>query len=68
MLGWFVRLSLALASWVTALFVARDAVNFGVVNVFVAIFLLALGVGIVAFWPMIRDAGRTAYQAFFRRP
>ena len=35
MLGWFARLSLALASWVTAFFVARDAVNFGVVNVFV---------------------------------
>jgi hypothetical protein len=58
MLGWFVRLSLALASWVTALFVARDAVNFGIVNVFVAILLMALGVGFLAFWPMTRNACR----------
>jgi hypothetical protein len=68
MLGWFVRLSLALASWVTALFVARDAVNFGVVNVFVAILLLALGIGFLAFWPMMRDACQTFYRNLRRRP
>ncbi|MDR4307194.1 hypothetical protein IHQ68_11245 [Chelatococcus sambhunathii] len=68
MLGWFVRLSLALASWVTALFVARDAVNFGIVNVFVAILLLALGVGVLAFWPMMRDACRLYYKNLRSRP
>lgn len=50
MMGWFVRLSLALASFVTAAFVARDAPNFGVVNVFVAITLLVLGLAVLAFW------------------
>lgn len=50
MMGWFVRLSLALASFVTAAFVARDAPNFGVVNVFVAITLLVLGLAVLAVW------------------
>ncbi|RXF70927.1 hypothetical protein [Hansschlegelia zhihuaiae] len=68
MLGWFVRLSLALASWVTALFVARDAVNFGIVNVFVAILLLALGIGVLAFWPMIREVCQTLYGNLRRKP
>jgi hypothetical protein len=68
MLGWFVRLSLALASWVTALFVARDAVNFGIVNVFVAALLLALGIGVLAFWPMMRDACRAYYRNLRREP
>ncbi|WP_020186176.1 hypothetical protein [Methylopila sp. 73B] len=68
MLGWFVRLSLALASWVTALFVARDAVNFGIVNVFVAILLLALGIGFLAFWPMIREIFKALYANLSRKP
>lgn len=67
LLDWFVRLSLALASWVTALFVAREAPNFGVVNVFVAILLLALGIGFLAFWPMIREFCRTLYESFRRK-
>ncbi|MFJ5486339.1 hypothetical protein ACIKTA_01250 [Hansschlegelia beijingensis] len=68
MLNWFVRLSLALASWVTALFVARDAVNFGAVNIFVAILLLALGIGFLAFWPKMRDACLRYYRILRRRP
>jgi hypothetical protein len=53
MLGWFVRISLALASVVTGWFVAQDAPNFGVVNVFVAIVLLTAAIAVLAFWPMV---------------
>lgn len=68
MLSWFVRGSLAAASWVTALFVARDAVNFGIVNVFVALILMTLGISLLAFWPMIRDACRLYYRNLRDRP
>ncbi|WP_271169481.1 hypothetical protein [Hansschlegelia plantiphila] len=68
MLGWFVRLSLGLASLITGLFVAKDAVNFGIVNVMVAVLLLTAVISVLAFWPMISTGAMSAYRNFLRRP
>lgn len=46
-----VRLLLFLAAPITALFVSRDALNFGVVQTFVAAALAAIIVFAFAFWP-----------------
>ncbi|MBN9598604.1 MAG: hypothetical protein J0G28_02875 [Afipia sp.] len=46
-----IRLLLALAAPITALFVARDALNFDVVQTFVAVGLVAVLCIIAAFWP-----------------
>ena len=47
----FVRLLLFLSAPITALFVSRDALNFSVIQTFVATGLAALIVFIFAFWP-----------------
>lgn len=46
-----VRLLLFIAAPITALFVARDALNFGFIQMIVATLLIAVLAGIVAFWP-----------------
>jgi hypothetical protein len=46
-----IRLLLALAAPITALFVARDALNFDVVQTFVAVGLVAVLCIVAAFWP-----------------
>ncbi|MBN8968877.1 MAG: hypothetical protein J0G95_10495 [Rhizobiales bacterium] len=46
-----IRLLLALAAPITALFVARDALNFDVVQTFVAVGLVAILCIVAAFWP-----------------
>ncbi len=51
MLGWIVRGSLIAAGVVTGWFVAKDAPNFGVVQMMVALLLLTLVVAVIAFWP-----------------
>jgi hypothetical protein len=48
------RLLLLLAAPITALFVARDALNFSVVQMIVATILLAALVAAAAFWPWRR--------------
>lgn len=48
MFGWLIRLLLIGAGAITALFVARDAENFGVVQGMVAVALIALIVIVVA--------------------
>jgi hypothetical protein len=49
-MAWIVRLLFMIAAPITALFVARDALNFGVLQTFVAtIFVVAL-VAVAAFW------------------
>ncbi len=49
-----VRLLLALAAPVTTLFVARDSLNFGIIQTLVATVIAAIVVIIFAFWPYIR--------------
>ncbi len=46
-----VRLFLLLAAPITALFVSRDALNFDVVQVIVAVILFTAAVAVAAFWP-----------------
>lgn len=51
-----VRLLLVLAAPVTAMFVARDSLNFGIIQTLVATVIAAIVVIILAFWPYIRKA------------
>ncbi len=53
-----VRLFLVLAAPITALFVSRDALNFGVIQVIVAVALFVALVAALAFWPR-RESGNT---------
>ena len=51
MLSWVVRLLLLLADVVASLFVARDALNFQLIQGVIATILVALFVFVLAFWP-----------------
>lgn len=48
MLGWIVRILFVIAAPITALFVARDALNFGLIQTFVTMLLVTSLVGLVA--------------------
>jgi hypothetical protein len=50
MLGWIVRILFILAAPIAAFFVSRDALNFGIVQTFVAMFLVIGLLGLVAAW------------------
>lgn len=54
MVGWFVSLLLLIAGVITGLFVAKDALNFEVIQTVIAVFLFALLIFIIAFWPIIK--------------
>jgi hypothetical protein len=49
-LSWLIRPLLFLAAIIAGWFVAEDAANFGVVQMVVAVFLIAALVGLAAFW------------------
>ncbi len=55
MLGLVIRILLVLAGLIASWFVARDALNFEITQMVVAVFLFTLAVAIAAFWPMIKD-------------
>lgn len=48
MLGWIVRILFVIAAPVTALFVAHDALNFGLIQTFVTMLLVTALVGLMA--------------------
>ncbi len=50
MLGWIVRILFILAAPIAALLVSRDELNFGLVQTFIAMFLLIGFVGLAAAW------------------
>ena len=50
MLGWIVRILFILAAPIAALLVSRDALNFGLVQTFVAMFLLVGLIVLAAAW------------------
>ena len=54
MLGWIVRILFVAAAPIAALFVARDSLNFGVMQGFVAIILVAACIGLDAAWTLRR--------------
>jgi uncharacterized membrane protein YeaQ/YmgE (transglycosylase-associated protein family) len=51
MLGWVVRGFLIVAGFVASWFMAKDAPQFGLLQMAVAIFLFVLAVWVLAFWP-----------------
>ena len=51
MIGWIVRGLLATGGVVTSWFIARDAPNFGVIQMVMSLMLLTLVVAVIAFWP-----------------
>ena len=51
MIGWIVRGLLLAAGTVTGWFVSKDALNFEIVQMAVALIMLALVVFALAFWP-----------------
>jgi hypothetical protein len=50
MVAWIIRILLLLTAPVAALFVSRDALNFGVIETLVAIMLISLVVLAAAAW------------------
>lgn len=50
-MAWIVRILLYIAAPITALFVARDALNFGIIQVMVTTVLITALVCAAAFWP-----------------
>ena len=57
MLGWLVRILFALAAPITALFVARDALNFGLIQTVVTVLLVTALVWLIAVYA---ERGRRA--------
>jgi hypothetical protein len=51
MISWIVRILMIVAGVVTGWFIAKDAPIFGMAQVMVALMLLTLIVGVLAFWP-----------------
>lgn len=53
-MGWIVRILLTLAGFIASWFVARDASNFEVVQMIVAVVLFTLIIMLIAFWPLLK--------------
>lgn len=54
-LSWLIRPLLLLSAVIAGWFVAEDAVNFGVVQMAVAVVLIAVIVALAAFWEVLVD-------------
>jgi hypothetical protein len=55
LLNWLIRPLLLLSAVIAGWFVAEDAVNFGVVQMAVAVVLIAAVVALAAFWEVLVD-------------
>jgi hypothetical protein len=55
MVGWIARILLILAGFITSLFVTRDALNFNIIQMVVAVSLFTFAIAIAAFWTMLID-------------
>lgn len=55
MIGWLSRILLVVSGFIASLFVARDALNFGLVQMTIAVLLFTLFVAFLAFWPMLKE-------------
>lgn len=53
MFTWLVRIVMALAGVIAGWFVARDAANFGVIQLVVSLLLITFVVAVAAFWPSL---------------
>ena len=63
MVSWIVRIVLFLASIVTGWFVARDADNFGVIQMAVSLLLIIFFIALAAFWPSVATWFRNRREA-----
>jgi hypothetical protein len=59
MLGWIVRILFIITAPITALFVSRDALNFGLIQTIVTMLLVTALVGVIAAYSG-RDRNSTA--------
>ena len=59
MLRFVVRIVFAMAGLIAGWFVARDATNFGIVQMAVSLLLITLFVAAAAFWPSLLDRLRS---------
>lgn len=57
-LSWLIRPLLVVAAIIAGWFVAEEAPNFGVVQMVVAVFLIAALVGLAAFWEAVAERMR----------
>lgn len=55
MLNWILRPIIAIAAVIAGWFVARDAVNFSVIQMVVGLLLITALIGLAACWEMIAD-------------
>lgn len=55
MVNWLVGFLLLVAGFITSLFLARDALNFQVIQMVVAVLLFGIFVFVLAFWPTIKS-------------
>ena len=55
MLGWIIRLLFIIAGFVTSFFVARDELNFDVMQMVVAVILFTTFIAIIAFWSILKS-------------
>ncbi len=53
MLGWIIRIFFVVTGFIASFFVARDALNFDIVQMVVGVILFTSFIMIVAFWPML---------------
>jgi len=58
MLNLIVRPIMILAAFIASYFVAREAVNFSIIQMAVALLLIAGLVGVAAFWEILADRFR----------
>ena len=58
MLNWAIRLVMVISAFVAGLFVARDATNFHIVQMVVALFVITLIVAISAYLEVLLDRFR----------
>lgn len=54
MLNWLVRFLFVVAGFIASIFVTRDALNFGIVQMVVVVILFTTIFVIVAFWPELK--------------
>ena len=59
MLAWIIRCVLFLATPIAALFVSRDALNFGIIEMLIAIMLMVGFVMVAAAWTLRRTVPAT---------
>ncbi len=58
MLGWLVRIVLAMAGVITGWFVARESPNYDIFQMAIGLLLVAFFVAVAAFWSSLADLFR----------